>query len=251
VLALVWSLSVALYQLSQKGLYIFKFYTVWNYYLLIAFFATASLASYTAARRKRLSVKELKKGDADAVADADADADGHSNGSEEVNTLGYIVMVLFHINLTTVFIVDVLTWTVLWPMLKQNPDPTKVARFQQELFNWVSYNQHGANAFLMVGETLLNAMPVHLYLMGYVGLWSCAYGVWAFVHHLVTGRWMYPFLDAQKPWAPLAYAGLFLVHWLFFGMVVILRRIKLMVLDILSRAGVDKQQAAKAHAKMN
>ena len=39
------------------------------------------------------------------------------------------------------FIVDVLTWGLLWPMLKANPDPTRVEFFTNQLFNFTSYNQ--------------------------------------------------------------------------------------------------------------
>lgn len=43
--------------------------------------------------------------------------------------------------LQTVFIVDVLTWALLWPMLKANPDPKHVEFFANQLFNFTSYNQ--------------------------------------------------------------------------------------------------------------
>lgn len=39
-------------------------------------------------------------------------------------------------------------------------------------------------------------------------------------------RRIYPFLDFTKPWAPVAYIGLFAVHWLFFGVVLALRGLK-------------------------
>lgn len=38
-------------------------------------------------------------------------------------------------------IVDTLTWTLLWPMLKKNPDPERLAFFAHQLFNFTSYNQ--------------------------------------------------------------------------------------------------------------
>ena len=41
----------------------------------------------------------------------------------------------------TVLIVDTLTWTLLWPMLKRNPDQEKLAFFAHQLFNFTSYNQ--------------------------------------------------------------------------------------------------------------
>ena len=37
---------------------------------------------------------------------------------------------------------------------------------------------------------------------------------------------IYPFLNYTKPWAPIAYIGVFLVHWAFFGVVLLLKRLK-------------------------
>ena len=48
---------------------------------------------------------------------------------------------------------------------------------------------------------------IHPYLFGWVGLWTGAFSVWAVVWRLISGRFLYPFLDWTKPWAPLAYIG--------------------------------------------
>ena len=52
--------------------------------------------------------------------------------------------------------------------------------------------QHGFNAALILGEAFLNSLPIFAYLMGYVGLWSSLYGIWAQLHYLRTGRFLYP-----------------------------------------------------------
>jgi hypothetical protein len=39
-----------------------------------------------------------------------------------------------------VLMVDSLTWGVLVPMLRSNPDPTKVAWAEKMFFNFYSYN---------------------------------------------------------------------------------------------------------------
>ena len=46
-----------------------------------------------------------------------------------------------------------------------------------------------------------------------------------------NGRLCLQFLDASQPWAPFAYLGLFAVHWVFFGAVILLLQIKYWVLD--------------------
>lgn len=45
-------------------------------------------------------------------------------------------------------------------------------------------------------------------------------------------RRIYPFLDYTKPWAPVAYIGLFAVHWLFFGVVIALKALKAQYLPV-------------------
>lgn len=52
--------------------------------------------------------------------------------------------------------------------------------------------QHGFNFFLMLGEMFLNSIPFYPYLLGFVGLWTCSYGIWAFINFSSSGKWMYP-----------------------------------------------------------
>lgn len=49
-------------------------------------------------------------------------------------------------------------------------------------------------------------------------------------------RWLYPFLDTSKPWAPLAYLGLYVVHWMAFGIVALLYRVKAAVYSRMAAA---------------
>ena len=37
-------------------------------------------------------------------------------------------------------IVDVLVWTLLWPMLSRTPDPVAYKYFERSFFSWTSYN---------------------------------------------------------------------------------------------------------------
>lgn len=52
--------------------------------------------------------------------------------------------------------------------------------------------QHGFNCVLMLGELFLNSIPFYPYLLGFVGLWTCSYGIWAFINFSSSGKWMYP-----------------------------------------------------------
>jgi hypothetical protein len=116
--------------------------------------------------------------------------------------------------------VDSLTWTVLVPMLRSNPDPDKVKWAERMFFNFYSYNtvrsrshpryaserisgilmlhdivcvrQHGANLGFITGELLLNRMPFIPYLMGALGLYVSAFGLWSFTYFRLNGLWLYP-----------------------------------------------------------
>ena len=52
--------------------------------------------------------------------------------------------------------------------------------------------QHGINFLWIVGEMFLNSIPFYPYLLGYVGLWTSFYGIWAFINFSSSGKWMYP-----------------------------------------------------------
>jgi hypothetical protein len=109
------------------------------------------------------------------------------------------------------------------------------------LLTWTSYNQHGFNALYIYTDLLLNRHRLVFHAVGArrsscgwpqrgghtewsqwslqmcftslpppgdmpqagpIGLWSLSYGVWALVYYTRTGKWLYPFLDIHKPWAP-------------------------------------------------
>lgn len=43
------------------------------------------------------------------------------------------------------------------------------------------------------------------------------------------------FLSVEQWWSPLAFFGLFLVHWMFFGLVILLRALKAQLLERLHK----------------
>lgn len=45
---------------------------------------------------------------------------------------------------------------------------------------------------LLLIELVLNAMPYEPYLLGWMGLYSSAFALWAFSYYKATNRWMYP-----------------------------------------------------------
>ena len=49
--------------------------------------------------------------------------------------------------------------------------------------------QHGINALQMLVELCLNQLPIAFYMMGFVGLYSCAFGLWALSVYVQKGLW--------------------------------------------------------------
>ena len=48
-------------------------------------------------------------------------------------------------------------------------------------------------------ELLLNKIPFQPYMMGWLGLYSSTYGLWAFGWYKVRNLWMYPVSTQQEP----------------------------------------------------
>lgn len=214
------AVCVAVRQSTFTGTMQFKYYTVWSFLLLIAYFGMAAIASWRRVRR---------------IGSDDA-------AGRTVDLLEHTVIVLYHIMLTTVFIVDITTWTVLYPMIKRTTTGAELERIKKLMLCFTSYIQHGGNAILVLTDFALNDISIHPYLFGWVGLWSVTFGAWAILWYRLSGEWLYPFINYTKPWAPIAYIGLYVGHWLFFGCVVGMQGLK----ERLLTASRDKQLA---HAK--
>lgn len=201
------SLAVLVRQYMQIGVISFKFYTVWSFCLLTIYFGWVSVLSLQHCRRNAKPQRRT------------------------VNGWEYAAIALFHVVLTTTWIVDIITWLVLWPMTKQLAKGAELERLTALMLCFTSYVQHGGNAAMLLVEFSLNRIPIEGYMLGYVGLWSCAYACWALLWHHLTGLFLYPFLDYNRPfWGPVSYIGLFGMHWLFFGCVMAMKRAKAAVL---------------------
>lgn len=122
------------------------------------------------------------------------------------------------------FVIDSMTWLVLVPMLEARSLTTGDNSWRPLMYCLSSYMQHGANAGMIFGEMLLNKMPA-LVIWGnaWISLWTSIFGVWSTLFYIKTGTFIYPFLDAHRPYAWVAYVGLYIVHWVayfvFVGMV--------------------------------
>jgi hypothetical protein len=199
--ALATVVCVGAAQLATRGPACLAFYTVWSWWLLGAFFAVAGAASLLAVVVRGPSPPRR---------------------SAALAPLGAAAVALFHVALPSSLIVVVVTWVVLFPMLVNSPDAKVATRAREIFLNPTSYAQHGGNALLALGDLALNTIPASPYLMAGLGAYSSTFAVWAFAFWRATGRWLYPFLNAHKRWAPAAYAGLYIAHWVFFGVAMLL-----------------------------
>lgn len=213
-------------QLHRRGLRVLMFYTTWSWWLLAAFFGIATLAS---ARRVHRDGDIRRRRGGEKRGEEDANGSKSINGSRIIGLkhrrsppttiplLDAAAVALLHVALPSSLIVVALTWLLLVPMLLSSPDKARVAFTRLMFFNLASYCQHGFNALFALGDVFLNRIPLLPYLSGsLLSLYSSVFGVWALSLGRV-GIWLYPFLNAHKPWAAVAYSGLFVSNWLFFG----------------------------------
>lgn len=255
-------------QVVEKGSYVLKFYTIWNWWLLGLYFGLATYASYcvwTQEQKDVIQQQPQPSSDQQTLAQKlqqqqlpsqqEEDSSPASSTTTTASTpaltptvaqsilphsilppslnhrlhhsaLPLACHALFLTTATTAAIVDLVTWTVLFPMLTTDTTPEKEAFYRAMFLNFASYNQHGFNAVLVAADLLMNRLPFDVYPVGWTGLWSLAYCGWAHFYHYLVGRWMYPFLNVEKPWAPLAYLGLYLVHWVMFVALWLAYRVK-------------------------
>ncbi|GLC37230.1 hypothetical protein PLESTM_000558700 [Pleodorina starrii] len=202
-------------QLSRLGPYVFKFYTIWNWWLLGLYFALAAAASVLCARQEAAAAEaeaeaeaealRARKEAAEATAEAPAGAEDAAGQAAVVaapppaatpaapllraTPLSRACHALFLINSSTVIIVDAVCWGVLYPMLARGPQTPEIERIVRRLLlTFTSYNQHGLNAVYIYTDLFLNRHRLAFHAVGPLGLWSLSFGLWALAWHAKTGK---------------------------------------------------------------
>ncbi|PSC70223.1 hypothetical protein C2E20_6303 [Micractinium conductrix] len=205
--ALGWALIIGLCQLANKGPYVFVFFTVWNWWLLTLYFALASAAS----ARAWLACRQQQQ-----AAETPAAQQQRAKGGRSADWLERAAVAVFCTETPVTLAIDFLTWFVLVPMLMADPSAQRVQFWEERIFNFESYNQHGFNAVMMLGDLVLNQIPVTMTDAGWLALWGSLFGLWSGLFYHRTNRFIYPFLDAHKPYAWASYLGVFGVLWVAF-----------------------------------
>lgn len=138
--------------------------------------------------------------------------------TERLGVFGCFCLSSYQVCLTTVFLVDVVLWAVLYPA----GTPTD----RLGLVKFPSLIEHGLNLVFMGVELSLNRLPVIGAHVCILTLWPCAWCIFQWVYHAKGGEYLYFFMDTSKAIAPLWYLGMLMGHWLFFGFVYYLSRCK-------------------------
>eukprot|EP00198_Chlamydomonas_reinhardtii_P008093 XP_001697430.1 predicted protein [Chlamydomonas reinhardtii] len=205
-------------QFQRMGAYVFKFYTIWNWWLLGIYFTLAATASALCALAETRSAR-ARAATAKPTVTAAAEVD-NSNGSAALDASRSAVGNVAKSAPETPKSLQRAT------LLSRTCHALFMINSRRLLLTFTSYNQHGLNALYIFTDLFLNRHRLAFHATGPLGLWSMAYAVWAHVWHAKSGKWLYPFLDTSKPWAPMAYFGLYMVHWGAFGLVALLYRAK-------------------------
>eukprot|EP00300_Choanocystis_sp_HF-7_P006692 c1484_g1_i1.p1 GENE.c1484_g1_i1~~c1484_g1_i1.p1 ORF type:complete len:294 (+),score=64.41 c1484_g1_i1:57-884(+) len=141
------------------------FFTIWNYILQIVYFLSVALYSVVVHRLQPNPRRD--------------------------RIWNRVFFTVHHINVTCVFVVAVVFWTILFPYALKNHN--------HEVANFTSYNQHGSNVFAILLEFALNRMFIDARLVVFVTLWFMGYGMFAIFYQLGGGKAPYFFVQADKP----------------------------------------------------
>lgn len=210
VTMLIVCLTIGLEQLLRRGPVVLAFFTVWSWWLLTFYFAFASAASLraikAASRTSRRSAAATVATTSTATVSTHLDV--HAGPADWIDKSAATI---FHVIVPVSIMLDLVTWFILIPTLMSYPDPEQVLKWQQLMFSFQSYMQHGGNAVMILGDLVLNKIPV-MFTWGqaWVALWISAFGVWSLAFFVITGRFIYPFLDAHKPMAWVGYLAMYL-----------------------------------------
>ncbi|KAG9415086.1 hypothetical protein AC1031_008514 [Aphanomyces cochlioides] len=125
---------------------------------------------------------------------------------------------LLDVILPSSMVVTLVVWTILYP------------QFGDVFMNWISWVEHGGNLVLLLVEFVCcDVRSVPWSTGAIVAAWSTTYAIFAWIVHIVSGTWLYPFLDVNQPSAPLWYLFMLAVHVGFFALMMGFAAIKIYI----------------------
>ncbi|XP_023639836.1 uncharacterized protein LOC17887955 isoform X2 [Capsella rubella] len=122
---------------------------------------------------------------------------------QRLGAYGYIMQIIFQTSAGAVVLTDIVFWLVIVPFLSNS-------HFG---LNTLMICMHTTNAGFLLLETVLNSLPLPWFRMGYFVLWSSLYVLFQWIIHACGFTWWpYPFLELDRPWAPIWYLCMAIVH---------------------------------------
>ena len=195
---LVWRLAMLAFtsgvlyvQVAERGPRAFCFFTVWNWTAIIVYFLLASIASavsvFGGERRGEPGRRRTRS------------TSSSSASSSKTTKLSRAVATAFHVLTPMTLYIDIITWTILVPALMKTPDLERRRHWENMMFSFISYAQHGLNAGIMGVEMLINNIPhSENWSHGVVCMWNILFALWSLIFFFATGKAIYPFLDLSK-----------------------------------------------------
>lgn len=168
----------------------FRFYTVWNFTLVVVYFFFA-LAQSIRAYFHNFVLSEVAK----------------------QSFFDRATYILFQVCISMSFLVDVVLWSILYPNAVHSDDEDCCYQYT----NFFSITVHGINLALMLVDLFLNRVTfVHSHIV-FIIYWLLAYGAFEWIYVAKTGDDpVYFFMDTSKKVAPAWYIGMFALHVLFY-----------------------------------
>ncbi|CAH2057680.1 unnamed protein product [Thlaspi arvense] len=169
----------------------------WTFMLVMIYFAMGIMASLYGC------LEHSKKPTLGTGEDAVVNNVGDYELRQRLGVYGCFMERIFQTGAGAVVLTDVVFWLVIVPFISN----THLG------LNMLMICMHTANAGFLILDTLLNSLRFPWFRIGYFVLWSCLYIVFQWIIHACGLTWWpYPFLELDRPWAPMWYLCMAIAH---------------------------------------
>ncbi|XP_010523894.1 PREDICTED: uncharacterized protein LOC104802132 isoform X1 [Tarenaya hassleriana] len=170
------------WDVMEWGSSIFVYYTEWTFALVMIYFAMGIIASAYGCFKS---------------------SDFNMEHRQRLSIWGYLMQAVYQTCGGAVVLTDIVFWLVIVPFLSNS----------HLGLNLLTGCMHIANFVLLLLDTALNNLPFPWYRIAYFVQWSCLYVVFQWIIHACGFTWWpYPFLELDRPWAPIWYLCMTIVH---------------------------------------